>query len=265
MTLDTILWAICSLSEAAIIVLISYRRFWRIFPLFFAYSIWSLVGNAASVVVLHWYSTSSPVYATAYLINLLIDSTLLFAVLVELALSAIRPLRGAPSRTAIFVVVLLIIAAGAIIWPFTTFPDIQRLSLQLAILVRLKQAVSALAVLIFLVLAAGSQMLAIGWRNRELQIATGLGLYSLAGIIVTVLHTYPNMRDQYGLLEEFLMGASFLTLLYWIVSFVQREQERREMSPQMQNMLLAVAGVAKSTRVSLTGSHVQSGKDKEEH
>ena len=264
MTLDTTLWATCSLAQVVVIALLLYRKFWRVFPFFFLSCVWTVVGNAANTAILHRYSVSSPTYATTYLINLLVDSVFLFAVLVELAWSVIRPLRGTPPRTAILVVVLLILAAGAAIWPFTTIPGIERLSLELAILVRLKQTIAALAVLIFLVLAAGSQVLSIGWRNRELQIATGLGLYSLVGIVITVLHTYPSMRDQYALLEEFLMASYLLSELYWIVSFAQPEQERRAMSPQMQNMLLAVAGVAKSTRVSLADSRVESREDREE-
>jgi len=38
------------------------------------------------------------------------------------------------------------------------------------------------------------------------------------------------------------------------VSFAQKEAERREFSPQMQGLLLAVAGSARSTRIALTGS-----------
>jgi hypothetical protein len=43
-------------------------------------------------------------------------------------------------------------------------------------------------------------------------------------------------------------------LLYWLVSFAQKEAERREFTPQMQNFLLAMGGAAHSTRVALTES-----------
>jgi hypothetical protein len=42
--------------------------------------------------------------------------------------------------------------------------------------------------------------------------------------------------------------------LYWIVSFAQKEAERREFTPQMRNFLLAAAGGARATRIAMTES-----------
>jgi hypothetical protein len=41
-------------------------------------------------------------------------------------------------------------------------------------------------------------------------------------------------------------------LLYWAFSFAQAETKRREFTPQMQSLLLAVAGNARTARMSLT-------------
>jgi hypothetical protein len=41
-------------------------------------------------------------------------------------------------------------------------------------------------------------------------------------------------------------------MFYWILSFSQKEEERREFSPQMQSLLLAVAGNARTTRMVLS-------------
>jgi hypothetical protein len=40
--------------------------------------------------------------------------------------------------------------------------------------------------------------------------------------------------------------------MYWVFCFAQKEPERREFSPQMQSMLLAVAGAARTTRLAMT-------------
>jgi hypothetical protein len=49
--------------------------------------------------------------------------------------------------------------------------------------------------------------------------------------------------------------ASYLgSLLYWVVSFAQQDAKRREFTPQMERMLLAVAGVARTTRMAITES-----------
>lgn len=252
MSFDTVLYFAASLAEITIVGLLLYRRLWRTFPFFLAYNIWTPVASAAQFVILRQYSTSSPQYVSAYLANLIVDSTLMFAVLIELAWSVLRPLRPSLSRVAILALGVLILFAGAAIWPFSSIPGISRLSPELAMLLRLKQTFSLLSVLIFLLLAGFSQLLSLGWRNRELQIATGLGFYSLVGVVVTVLHTYSSMQAQYLLLERLLVVSGVCLFLYWIYSFSQKEQERREFSPQMQSLLLAVAGAAHANRVALT-------------
>lgn len=260
MNLDTTLWISGISAEVLVLGLLLYHGIWKQFPFFSAYNLSSLIGTASAVVLLHWYPASSSLYISYYLIYLLVDSVLLFAVLVELAWSVLRPLRGSlPPRTLI-IIVLLILAVAAIIWPFASLPKLALMARELAFLVRLKQTVATLAVLAFLVLAAGSQFLAIGWRSRELQIATGLGLYSLVGMVVTVLHTYPRMSLQYNRLDQLQVASFLCSLIYWIFSFAQQEQERREMSPQAQDLLLAMAGAARTTRISFANSREQSTK-----
>jgi hypothetical protein len=50
------------------------------------------------------------------------------------------------------------------------------------------------------------------------------------------------------------MAAYSCSLLYWAVCFAQQEAERREFTPQMQSLLLAVAGTARTTRIALADS-----------
>ena len=58
------------------------------------------------------------------------------------------------------------------------------------------------------------------------------------------------------------MVASYVcSLLYWAYCFAQQEAARREFTPQMQNFLLAVAGTARSSRVSLSRSRVDNDRD----
>ena len=254
MNLDTALYALNTCAEIIVVGLLFYRRVWRAFPFFLAYSLWTLLAGAGGFLVLRESSPTSSIYVFTYLSDISVDAFLLFAVLVELAWSVMKPLRGYLSRTTILVVVVAIILLGAAIWPFSSLPGMANMSWQLVTVIRLKQTVATLAVVIFLVLAAGSQFLSIGWRDRELQIASGLGIYSLVGIVVTVLHTYPSMRLQYNRLDELVVASYVVSLIYWIVSFAGQEQERREMTPQAQNLILAMAGAARTTRISLANA-----------
>lgn len=249
MTVDSVLWFACTAGEVAVVALLIYRRMWRSFPVFFSYSVWTLVSGAIGYVLFQKHFSG---YAAAYFSELIIDSVLLFGVLVELAWSILRPVRASLSRRSLFIIVGLILAAGAAIWPFASVTGPH--SAQILLIMHLQQTFYVLRVLVFLALAAGSQFLAIGWRSRELQIATGLGFTSLVSLIVAMLHAYPSMEMRYQLLNEFVIAGYLCSLLYWIVSFSQKEEARREFSPQMENLLLAVAGAARSTRIALAES-----------
>ena len=126
------------------------------------------------------------------------------------------------------------------------------MQLELHLLLRLQQTFSILRVVFFLVIAGSSQVLALGWRNRELQVATGLGFYSLVSLGATMLHAHQSAASRYHLVDQFVAASYFCSLLYWTVSFAQKEAPRQEFSPRMQSFLLAVAGTARLTRVALS-------------
>ncbi len=100
-----------------------------------------------------------------------------FVCLVELAWSVLKPIRGSLTRWALLYIAGMILLAGALLWPFSGLEA--DTGAQERLLVHLVQTVGFLRVGFFLLLAATSQWLSIGWRDRELQIATGLGFYSL--------------------------------------------------------------------------------------
>jgi hypothetical protein len=54
------------------------------------------------------------------------------------------------------------------------------------------------------------------------------------------------------------MASYLCSLLYWVYSFSQREQERQEFTPEMRSFLLTVTGAARSTRVALANSAIDS-------
>jgi hypothetical protein len=251
-SIDSVLWLAGTAGEAVVLGLLLYRRIWRNFPVFFAYSIWTLIAGAAGYVLFSVFSSHAPAYVEAYLIDMVVDSALLFGVLVEIGWSILRPLRPSLSRRTLLVIAGLILALGAAVWPFATVTAPPGTHSNIASLMHLQQAFYVLRVLVFLALAAFSQFLSIGWRDRELQIVTGFGITSLVSLAVAMLHAYPSMRGQYRHLNELVIASYLCSLLYWTISFSQKEEQRRAFSPQMQSMLLAVAGAARSTRIALS-------------
>jgi len=252
--LDNLLWFAYIVIEAALVGLLAYRRAWRLLPLFFTYCIWDIVSNVVSFAISHALNLSYPVYLTTYLVQISIDSALQFGVLVELAWSVLRPIRSSLPRSTLFAIAAAILLLGAIIWPFVIFSNLAHYSLELRIVLHLIRTVSVLRILLFLLLAGCSQLLSISWRDRELQIATGLGFYSLVTLAISIVQPHLNNSDQYVRLNQLGVASFLCSVVYWIYSFSQKEEARQEFTPQMQRVLLAMAGTARSARVALEDS-----------
>jgi hypothetical protein len=235
-------------TEIALVVLLFRKSTYKTFPIFCGYLIWDICDNLG----LYALSRTHPAnYFVAYLTVLVIDSVFMFAVLVELAWSVLRPFRSALPRGAIVVVALLMGGLFALIWPFAHSIAYSTYGPESRLLLHLQQTVSIMRILFFLVLAGCSQLLSINWRDRELQIATGLGIFSLASVAVSIIHADQTVGPMYHMLDNALVASYVACLAYWIFSFAREPVPRREFTPQMQGFLLAVAGAARSTRVSL--------------
>jgi len=251
--LDSILFAAGYVVEAAILLLLFYKRVYKDFPIFCAYVAVGIVSDTAQYFLVRHYHNSD---LRIYLIAAIIDSLFQFGVLVEVSMAVLRPVRSSLPRGAIFAVVILIALFCAIIWPFTKTPDFDRLTFDSQMIVHFDLTFSVMRILFFLAIAGCSQLLSIGWRDRELQIATGLGFFSIISLTVAMLHTSqaPEFAAQYHHLEEFKSASYVCSIIYWIFSFDQQVPERREFTPQMQNFLLAMAGNARNTRIALANS-----------
>jgi hypothetical protein len=253
--LDNILLLAGIVLETAILGLLLYRRAWQTLPIFCMYVFWNLLSDGSSLILRQPFTDpSSRSYLLLYIVSTVLDSALQIGVLIELAWSILRPIRPSLSYRALAVVALIILAAGAAIWPFAGTHDLLGMPVAWRNLVHVQQTTSILRILFFLLLAASSQLLSIGWRDRELQVATGLGIYSLASLAVSLWRSNNGVSSQYVLTNRLLTASYFCTSLYWVFSFAQKEAARREFTPQMQNFLLAVAGNARSTRMALRDS-----------
>jgi hypothetical protein len=251
------------LGEAAVLGLLIYRRVWRILPVFCAYVAWGLLSDTGGYAVQRFLAaTTTHGYLIIYFLNLTVDSVLQIGVLIELAWSILRPLRPSLSRGALVAVGLLIVAVGSAVWPFVGIHGQASLSPAWRNLIHLQQTTSILRILFFLGLAGCSQLLSIGWRDRELQVASGFGFYSIVSLGVDIWRSHQAMGQQYKLLDQIVTASYVCSLLYWVFSFAQKEAERREFTPQMQSFILALAGTAKSTRMSLSDDRVSKNRDR---
>src|SRR5215831_871598 len=255
MTPDSILELVSAVVQTGVLALLVIRRVYRTLPLFFSYVIWLLLLQGVNLSLSRFLSAPH-VYERVFLTVSIIDSAFMFCVLVELSMSVLKPIRSSLPRWTFLLIGGLLALAFMLVWPFAKPPGIDKWNPASQHIMQLDVTNSVLWIVFFLALAGLSQLLSIGWRDRELQIATGLGFFSLVSLSVTLLHMNQGAAnpDQYHLLDQLVTGSYIVSMVYWVVSFTQKVPERREFTPQMQNFLLALAGQARSTRVAMTGS-----------
>lgn len=259
-SVDSAIWLTATLAEVVVIVLLFVRQVWRTLPIFCSYCVWDLASNL-TVYLIGGYNPAS--YFHFLFAQTVLDAALLFCVLVELVWSVLRPVRASLPRSSLVLVGILILVAGVAVWPFAALPALAHATTREGLLfTQLQQTTSILRVIFFLILAGGSQLLSIGWRDRELQVATGLGMYSIVSLTVAVLETHQTTASQYQHLVRIASAGYICCLVYWSFSFAHREAERREFTPQMQHFFLTMTGAARSTRIALTDS--QSDKTRKE-
>ena len=239
-------------SELAIILLMIRGRSFRTFPVFSFYLCWSLFCDSFLYYIR---IEHAELYFRVYFVQLIIDSLMIFAVLVELGWSVLRPIRNSlPKHSWVGIAVLFAVGA-LILWPIAGWVAPANLNAQGLNLFRLQQTPAILRALSFLALAAFSHVLSIGLRDRELQIATGLGFYSITSLAVTILHVHQQSGTPAYYWLDLAGQISYLAaLFYWVFAFAKQPAERREFTPQMKTMLLAVAGAARSGRIDLEDS-----------
>lgn len=247
MSFDSALWYATTCLEIAVIAVALWKKLARLLPVFFSYLLWTILSD----VVLMTVKNNPQHYFQIFRFEKPIDSVLQFGVLVELAWSVLRPMRSVLPRRTLAIISVLILIAGAIMWPFTSFTVRHNLPPDWTVLFRLEQTFASLRILFFLGLLGLSQFLAISWRDRELQVATGLGAYSVMSLGAEMLHRQSASPFVFHLIENAVAFSYLCSLFYWAVSFMQKEAPRQEFSPRMQNLLLTVAGAARTNRLAI--------------
>lgn len=248
MSVDTAFWIAGVGLEATVVTLLIYRRIARLLPIFTLYIAWSLLSDLGMFAIRQWYPQQ---YLPLFIDEIWLDSALQFGVLVELSWSVLRPHRSILPRATVYFLAGVILLVGGALWPVTGKIALPGATPEWHLLMRLEQTFSSLRILFFMVLAALSQVLALGWRSRELQIATGLGFYSLVSLGAVLVHTHHTSIAVYQNVDRIVVASGVAYLLYWVFCFGQTEAPRQEFSPKMQNLLFTVAGTARASRVAL--------------
>jgi hypothetical protein len=258
MTLEVAVRLTLIVTEATLVWFLFRKRAYKRFPIFCAYVLWDLTDNLALYFIFSFYPV---LFLPAYIVALALDSLFVFAVLVELAWSVLRPFQSSLSRGAIVAIAIGLGAVCAVIWPFAHSAAYSSYHLDSRILIHLQQTISIARILFFVVLAAFSHLLSISWRDREMQIATGLGFYSLISVAVSIVQAQVPAGDLYHLLDMAASLAYLAAVFYWVFSFARKEIPRQEFAPRMESALLAMAGAARLTRIMMVDANTGEMQD----
>lgn len=231
--------------EAAVIAVMVWRRTYRSLPVFFFYIVWGVAGDSA-ILILRSVAHYERLYP--FEIQIYIDSVFQYLVVIELAWSTLRPIRRSLPGGFLLGISLLIAAAAVLAWPLSSMRETPGYPLPFLVALHAQRAFAILRILFFLVLAAGSHILRIGWHDREFQVATGLGFYSLVSLAGALVHSHQSFGWHYYYVDAAVACSYLLSLVYWILSFAQPEAVRREITPEMRHFLEGMAGVLRQQR-----------------
>jgi hypothetical protein len=247
LSLDQLLWGIILLAQATLLALLGFRRAWKSFPFFCLLPTWYLIDDISAFLIARSFSNS--IYFRFYCAAAIFSAILEFLVLFELGASIFRPFRAVLPHINWFIGGG-VLCLGALIWPFAVIPGFGNLPPSWHILIRVEQTGTILRILIFLMIALFSRFLAISARSRELQIAVGLGFYSMVGLVTALIRSHKPITGFYGFMNEMETIGYILATLYWIFSFARQEEAPKAASPQMETLLRRVAGQARAERES---------------
>lgn len=245
MYIANLLGVIGIVTQATVLAILVWRRIPRSFPVFFYYIVWGVAGDS---VVLLLRTVMHSQSLLPFEIESYIDSCFQYLVLIELAWSILRPIHRLLPKGFLIGISLIVAAAAMLAWPLCELKEAAKAPHPFLIALHAQRTFAILRILFFLVLACCSQFLRIGWRDRELQVATGLGFYSLVSLAATMVHSHQLLGLQYFYVDVMVACSYLLSLVYWIYSFAQQEAARREMTPEMQHFLLGMADVVREQR-----------------
>jgi hypothetical protein len=249
MPIDRILLIAGVTAEALVVALLVWRRVYRVLPVFCSYIVWGLLSDC-SMQLLQTHFPSD--YIRGYLVEMSLDSLLQYGVLVELAWAVLRPFHALPPRRVLAATALGVLLTGVAAWPFTLEAGLASMRWDFVLIIRLSQTFSILRILFFLALAIASHWLTVGWRNRELQVATGLGVYSLVSLIGSMIHKHQTVETPAFHRVEIAIAVSyFASLLYWAVSFAQKEPASRTLPDHAHAVLTGLAATAREHRAAI--------------
>jgi hypothetical protein len=251
LTVDGVLGTVSLVAQAAIAYLMIKRGSRRDYPILLTYMFFNLVEDP-----LAWSLQNARFYPKFYFTVMVLDYLFQLLIILEIGRNVLRPSkRSLPFR------LWPVVTGGIVICAIlaATFSPQTQSSGNTAGLLRVTLGLAILKLLLFAGMAGFAQFLGITWRSRVLQLASALAFYGAVSLLVQLSSSHlPSTNPGYNAhlvrLAQIQWGAYSVTLISWIWAFSRNEAPRKDFTPQMQEVLVTIAGAAKRTRLAVTRS-----------
>jgi hypothetical protein len=255
-TVDNVSIAAGLVLQAALAFVLIQRNLARLYPIFLLYLLLNLVEDPLGWAL----QGSDTLYLRYYFVVTILDYILQLLILFEIARNVIRPSKRSIPFPVAPVAIVGVLLCALIAASFS--PQVQLIGLghTREILIRVSLLLAILKILLFVTLAVFAQVLGIGWKSHALQLASGFAFYGAVSLIVQLSSTRVAGSDNTSYvvhltrLAQIQSAAYNFTLIFWIWAFSRNEAQRKDFTPQMQEVLVTIAESAKRTRLAVTRS-----------
>ena len=240
------------LAEFALLGVLLARKRYKSFPVFTAY----ITFNVLSDIVLGLLAAQfSKTVASGAALGLLAPQYLLeLGVLLEIAWHVLKPVQPSlpPKALKVFAALTVLALAGGLLLAWHV--DVHASGIYEQVKFPLDLTAGLLRMLLFAAIAAFAQALGIGWKDRVLQLATGLSFYSAIDLLASLIQSHSRQAEM----ASHLKGAAYLLELgFFIWAFTTKGVETREFTPQMQEFLVTISRRARNTRTAIVQSQAK--------
>lgn len=236
-TLDNIFWAAGFIGNAALLLVLLYRRRWHQFPIFtwlIGYQIFVTIalflnfryGNKHSYAVTYWVTGAG---------NVLFQLALIF----EISRVVLRP-TGTWVRDARTSFIIAGTAGAAVALTLCLMVKPPSFSTLAIWEIRVNLFMDLLDCELFLAMLYASNRLGLEWRNHVMGLGQGLTIWAFGAVASDVTHIYLGWSRELLVLDRLLTCLYLGALVYWAITFWRPEPVRAPLSSEMKDYLVAL-------------------------
>jgi hypothetical protein len=239
--IDGALWILGVTGQLLLFLVLVSRRLYRVFPVFTAYILYSSLSDV--LVAALFAHASQHTYFVAYFVNNVPEFLLQLGIIVEIAWNVLNPVKRSLPKASLYLLAVLLLIGSLVTFLFSMNSNPSHYQGWWKAFFETNFTFAILRLVIFLIIAAFSQMLGIGWKNHVMQIATGFASYSIITLLVEMLHRFVGFKDvyKYHLHEQFRIVGWCMALGYWGYVLAKKDAPRREFSPRMADFLISIS------------------------